>query len=724
MHLLGIRHHGPGSARSVRRALDELQPDAVLIELPADCQPLLRWAGSDDLRPPVALLGFVLDEPQRAVFSPFAVFSPEWVALRWAAQHGAPVHAIDLPLANSLAADDDDELALGDRPVDPLGELAAAAGDDDPERWWEDVVEHRGEGLAAFHAVAEAMTAVRGAWEATNAGEARREAAMRQAIRRVAAAGAANPVVVCGAWHVPALAEPLPPAAVDARTLRGLPKAKVGISWVPWTHRRLATASGYRSGVGSPGWYAHVYANHEQHVERWFVDAAHLLRARGNLVSPDHVIAAARGAAALAALRNRPHAGLSEMLDSASAVLADSGGMTLIHDQLVVGDHIGTVPEAAPQVPLARDLAANQRACRLKPQAAAHTVELDLRTPNGNRRSVLLHRLLALGVPWGAVQEGRGSSGTFRETWRLKWEPELEIRIIELAGFGTTVHAAAAARLIERLRSSAALADIVQVLDAALFADLPEVVAPAVQRLEQAAAHASDVGALIDALTPLATTLRYGDVRSTDAAAVRQVFDGLVVRVTAGAVGACRGLDDAAAQAMVERLSAAQAALAVVDHSSRRTSWPAALAVAAQRSDVHGLVQGRCVRLLHDAGAWDAGRVEARVSRALTAGTPPMTGAAFVEGFLAGSGTVLLHDRELLGLIDGWVGELAPDAFADTVALLRRTFGSFEPAERRQLGALIAARPHPAAAGFGDQVDAERAAAAMATVRALLGAPR
>ncbi len=722
MHLLGIRHHGPGSARSVRRALDELRPDVVLIELPADCQPFLKWASGDELRPPVALLGYVLDEPQRAVFSPFAAFSPEWVALRWAAQHGVAVHAIDLPLANSLAAAADD-LSLTERPADPLGELAAAAGDDDPERWWEDVVEHRGEGVAAFEAVAEAMTAMRGTWEASSTEEARREAAMRQAIRRVVADGAANPAVICGAWHVPALADPFPSAAVDARTLRGMPKVKVGVSWVPWTHRRLATASGYRSGVSSPGWYAHVFANHDQHVERWLVNAAQLLRARGNLVSPDHVIAAARGAVALAALRGRPQAGLSEVLDAASSVLADTGGMTLIHDQLVVGDDIGAVPAAAPQVPLARDLAANQRACRLKPQAGAHTVELDLRTPNGNRRSVLLHRLLALGVPWGEAQEGRGSSGTFRETWRLRWEPELEIRIIELAGFGTTVHAAAVARLVERLHSSAALADIVSVLDAALFADLPEVVAPAVRRLEQAAAHASDVGALIDALTPLATTLRYGDVRSTDAAAVRQVFDGLVVRVTAGVVGACRGLDDAAAQAMVERLSAAQAALAVVDHSSRRAAWPAALAVAAHRGDVHGLVQGRCSRLLHDSEAWDARRVEARVSRALTVGTPPMVGAAFVEGFLAGSGTVLLHDRELLGLIDGWVGELAPDSFADTVALLRRTFGSFEPAERRQLGALIAARPRLAAAGFGDEVDADRAAAAIVTVRALLGVP-
>ena len=44
-HLFGIRHHGPGSARSLRLALEALKPDIVLIEGPPDAQevlPLMR----------------------------------------------------------------------------------------------------------------------------------------------------------------------------------------------------------------------------------------------------------------------------------------------------------------------------------------------------------------------------------------------------------------------------------------------------------------------------------------------------------------------------------------------------------------------------------------------------------------------------------------------------------------------------------------------------------
>ena len=108
VHLLGIRHHGPGSARSVVRALDELQPSIVLVESPAETTSAFAWVGGTGLEPPVALLGYVVDDPRRAAFAPLAEFSPEWQAVAWANEHDVPVHAVDLPLAVTLARSSDD----------------------------------------------------------------------------------------------------------------------------------------------------------------------------------------------------------------------------------------------------------------------------------------------------------------------------------------------------------------------------------------------------------------------------------------------------------------------------------------------------------------------------------------------------------------------------------------------------------------------------------------
>lgn len=740
VHLLGIRHHGPGSARSVLRTLDELRPAMVLVEVPADATSALRWIGHPDLVPPVALLGHVTDRPHRAVFSPFAAFSPEWHAVAWANHHRVDVRAIDLPHSVTLAAHLDDrhdaDTLFDDptAPVDPLGLLAAAAGEPDAERWWDDVVEHRGDGLAAFDAVADAMVAVRDG-TSPSVGELRREAHMRRVIRtavRDVAKQSVEPgppaiVVVCGAWHVPALDvhDPVHTASADAAVLRGLAKAKVGVSWVPWTHRRLAAAQ-YGAGVRSPGWYHHVFRHPgPDGVARFVVDAAHVLRDAGLSASPDHLVAATRLADSLAVLRGRPRAGLDEVLDATDAVM---GGLPLVRDRLVVGHAIGVVPDGAPQVPLARDLAAQQRRLRLKVTDEPRVVEFDLRTPNGRDRSHLLHRLDALGLGWGALEAGRGSSGTFRETWRLRWEPEMSVRLIELAGYGTTLERAATARLVERSRTATGLGGLAALVDTALLAALPDAVGPVVAELSSRAAADPDLGGLMDTLPALARSLRYGNVRATDARALREVFDGVLVRVLAGVVPACRSLDDDAAALMIERLSGLQGALALLDHPARWVDLPEVLdALADPAGPVHGLVQGRATRLLHDAGRPDHdgpdGAVERRLGRALSRGTPPATGAHFVEGFLAGSGTVLVHDVALRELVDRWVSSLTPEAFTDVVPLLRRTFGAFEAAERRQLGQLVAGRPVARGAAYGPDVDLERLLLAVTTVRAMLGLP-
>lgn len=104
-------------------------------------------------------------------------------------------------------------------------------------------------------------------------------------------------------------------------------------------------------------------------------------------------------------------------------------------------------------------------------------------------------------------------------------------------------------------------------------------------------------------------------------------------------------------------------------------------------------------------------------------GTAPAHGAAFVEGFLAGSGTVLLHDRALLGVVDDWLCGLPADGFQATVALLRRTFGAFAPAERRQIGEVLRAGEVTVVDPFGADLDTARAQEAMTTVRLMIGAP-
>jgi len=722
--LMGVRHQGPGSARSVVRALDECSPHAVLVEFPADSAPLLRWVAAG-LVPPIALLGHVADDPTTAAFWPLAAFSPEWQAFSWALRHGVELRPIDLPLAAVLAGSQAGGIDPSHEPMsDPIAELAAAAGDPEPERWWEDVVEHRGDGAPAFAAIAAAMAAVRPDPLVTvDETEAQREAHMREAIRGAHRDDFERVAVVCGAWHVPALDTTLTTSTADRQQLAGSPRVKTAMSWIPWTHERLAARTGYAAGVESPGWYAHVFAHPgPDGVGRFLVDAARHLRGAGFDVSPDHLIGATRLAGALSSMRGRPRPGLAEVLDAADTVFADHRGHgvpggVLMRRDLVVGDALGVVPDAAPQVPLARDLAASQRRCRLGSVAAARTIELDLRTPTGLARSHLLHRGAVLGLRWARLVEGRGSSGTFRETWEVHGEPTDAVRVVEASAHGTTLVAAATSVCVERAQSASRLVELHRTLDAALLADLPDAIPPCLEALRVGGAHHPDIGQLVDTLGPLADTLRYGDVRGTDRAAVGVVFDDFVDRALAALPSELARVSGDAAPAAARRIAAMHAALALRGDDVRLRRWRDVVATLA--GSPSGLVAGRASRVLHDAGWWDSDRVGRRLARALSAASDPEAGAAFVEGFLAGSGTVLLHDSELLAIVDGWLSSLRGDVFEQVIPLLRRTFGAFEPAERRRLGWSLAGNEAPTA-GFGG-LDPDRVVAAAQLAGRLLG---
>ncbi|MDX6353052.1 MAG: hypothetical protein QOF84_7842, partial [Streptomyces sp.] len=372
--LLGVRHHGPGSARAVRAALDQYEPGVVLIEGPPEADAVVALAADEGMRPPVALLAHAVDDPSRAGFWPFAEFSPEWAAIRWALARDVPVSFIDLPAAHSLAMREEEGDGPGeaapDARVDPIAVLAETAGYDDPERWWEDAVEHRAadDPLAAFEVLGEAMGALREAYgDGGHPQDAPREAHMRLRIRDARRAHE-RVAVVCGAWHVPALAASTT-ATADRGLLKGLPKVKAEVTWVPWTHRRLSRASGYGAGIASPGWYQHLFTAPDRPVVRWMTKVAGLLREEDLPVSSAHVIEAVRLADTLAAMRGRPLAGLTETTDAVRAVMCDGSDVPLavIRDRLIVGDVLGEVPDGAPAVPLARDLAREQRRLRLGP---------------------------------------------------------------------------------------------------------------------------------------------------------------------------------------------------------------------------------------------------------------------------------------------------------------------------------------------------------------------
>ena len=677
----GIRHHGPGSARRLVRALDLLQPRQVLIEGPSDLSDLMPALVHPLARPPLALLAHAEDDPARASFWPFEIYSPEYQAIRWAVSHGAALQFIDLPASTTIAREAD---ATNLR-SDPIADLAQAAGHADPESWWNDLFEVGGDGADVFAAVTSAMAALREGQPATG-DDIPREAQMRLAIAE-AAKGEGPIAVVCGAWHVPALQASHLKAA-DHEALKGLPRVKTRATWVPWTTRRLSRYSGYGAGIPAPGWYRHLW---DQGVGQgaqvhWVARIGGALREAGHLVSTASLIEVQRLAVTLAAMRDRPAPGFEELREASIACLmgGTSELWSLIEAELLLGNDVGTIPPDLPLAPLLDDLVRQQRVTRLKPEALPRELMIDLRSDAGTARSQLLHRLAVLGVNWGRITDAGRSRGTFREKWVLAWEPELAVALVDNLVWGPMIEAAASALLADAMGKAAKLAELAGAVERALTADLPKAAETGIALLDTLAARTDDAAALLAALPALVDTLRYGTAREIDRAPLTALAERVTLQAAVALPYAGRNLDAATAAALSQAVSAAHRAVLLAEFPDPvREGWMDALATLSEAPQTARQLAGCATRLLYETARISPEDVADHIALALSLGTPVAEAAAYFEGFFAGASQRLIHDVALRAAVDGWMQGLDEADFVVALPLFRRVFSELARTERR-----------------------------------------
>ncbi|MFF9322615.1 DUF5682 family protein [Streptomyces sp. NPDC014735] len=282
-YLLGVRHHSPALAAVVPALLEEARAEVVCVELPTDFQPWLEHLADPETVAPVALAG--AGEGGRLSFYPFADFSPELAAVRWAGSRGVKVVCCDLPLgdprwsAGALGPvrEPDGSEAVRPKADAPSGgagaldagpgtgpdpapgdgtarvrrsyteALAAAGTGRDGDDLWDRAVEVLAPGCAP-DAVRRAALGVGWALRAdavVPAADLAREERMRQVIASASADGRRVAAVI-GAFHAPAL---LASTEEDAGT-----EAGVGTAGVSGATGRAAVPSGGPRGAGPRTW--------------------------------------------------------------------------------------------------------------------------------------------------------------------------------------------------------------------------------------------------------------------------------------------------------------------------------------------------------------------------------------------------------------------------------------------------------------------------------------
>lgn len=764
--ILGVRHHGPGSARSVLKALEALEPDCLLIEGPADLSPMLSHLAHPELEPPIALVSYQVDKPGKASYFPFAVFSPEYQAIRLALKKGIELRFFDLPQRYMAAA-----AVFPAMPAsDPMELIAKASGHKHYEHWWNILVEERRDAKDIFTGVLELMQALRAEdlpMRTEAAAEAdelnlppmpealkdqlkeqeakrqaslrlalQREAFMRQSIRQAKAEGFKKIAVVCGAFHGPALVgiDSGDLAVTDADILKDMPELRIEAAWVPWSYGRLAAGSGYGAGVVSPGWYQHLWEQGNEAISAsafasiWLGKVAGFLRSEGFDISPAHIIEAVRLSEALAAMREQSYPGLAELMEATQTAMCagDARPIGLIQRRLIVGERMGFVPLEMPMVPLQKDIYRQQQLLKLRPLPEKSTLKLDLRNDLHAKRSQFLQQLRLLDIPWGESLSMRAKSGSFREAWTLEWKPEYAMKVIEASRWGTTVLEAAAACALDQAEKAESLDKLCQLLDLALLAALDTVIVKLMQRIAELSASNADLVQMMKALAPLARVMRYGSVRALNQELLVKLIDILCIRICIQLPKACLNLSDDLAKERCDLLVQTESVVRSLHKPEHSKRWQESLLSIAEHGSSQGLIAGKATRLLLDSRAiskqkvqeWLTQRLNMQRSQAKTLAELKQT-AFWIEGFFKGSALSLIHDEHLWQQLDAWVLSMQAEDFLAILPLLRRTFASFSQSSRQQLQ--DKAKGHRAALRQSADFNHEQARQVLPLIAALLG---
>ena len=703
--LFGVRHLSPAGGWHLRRLLEEVKPRLVLVEGPSDFTPLLTDLTRPQTRPPVAVLAYTREAPVRTVLYPFAVYSPEYQAIQWAAENGAVCRFMDLPSEVFLALADTQRPEEGEEGrLNVYRALDEQAGEDGHDTFWERTLEHTAApgayhaGANAFGAQIRALTAGQDDdWAETLV----REAYMRRQIEDAVAEGFAPETIVAvtGAYHVEGLRTASP--MTDGEFV-SLPRLAANQTLMPYSYYRLSSRSGYGAGNKAPAYYGLLWEalclEEPRRAARSYLSRVALWqREHGSPVSPAEVIEAVRLADALARLRGSAVPALRDLRDAAVTCLGQ-GSFSAVSQAVAdteIGACIGSLPDGVSRTSIQEDFYRRLRELKLERYRAlsAQELPLDLRE---NRlvksekaafldleRSFFLHRLRVLGISFARRGQAAQENATWSEPWLLSWTPEAEIELVEAALKGDTVAQAASLQMKERVEGAAGMEDIAAVIEDACTCGMPAAVDYATAALQAMAVDAAALEELAATARRLSVVIQYGSIRRLDTAPLEPILQQLFLRACLLLPGACV-CDDNGAGIITEAINQLNAAALAHDFLERE-NWLRALRETAGRDDLNTRCSGFAAAILLERGEMDTEALSTEVQRRLSKGVPADLGAGWFQGLAMKNRYALIARLSLWESLSGYLDTLDEEEFKRALVFLRRAFADFTPREKSDI---------------------------------------
>lgn len=728
INIFGVRHLSPSGAWHLRRFLDQVRPEVVLVEGLSDGNELIPDITRRGSQPPIAILAYTDSLPVRTLVYPFARYSPEYQAIVWANENKVRAEFIDLPSDVFLALQepqappsdeptdesgeepsDDDEAARPTGPeqqVSVYHRLVEQVGESDYDTYWERHFEHNlnddsyrraafelGQGLRELE-----QDAPRDAAETLV-----REAYMRRRIQETIDAGTAPEkiVAVVGAFHAPVLSSEH--ERMSDEQFESLARRASKLTLMPYSYFRLSSQSGYGAGNRAPAYFELLWDALERNdlhevPSRYLSLVARHLRDEGTHRSTAEVIEGVRLARTLAALKGGLAPALIDLQDAAMTLIGH-GERSVVQESIArveVGTAIGQLPKGVSKTSIQDDF--DRQLARLKLEKYRTTVRqeigLDLRENRRAKseeaayldleRSSFFHRLRVLEIGFAGQQATRQESATWAEKWHLQWTPESEIQLVEAVLLGETVELAAGYKFKTLLEKCSSVAEAANCVRDACQCGMMAAMEQARQRLQALAAESTEFNAVAHAANQLGMIARYGDVRRFDPAPLMPLIEDLFVQGSLALLSAANCDNDAAKKSVIAIDELNKVNLEYHDRVDEEL-WVTKLQTLADADDRNPLLSGYACAILLERNLITNEQLAREVSRRLSPGIAADLGAGWFEGIAKRNRYALLARQPLWEQLAGYVASLDDEQFRRAIVFLRRAFGGFSPQEKRHI---------------------------------------
>lgn len=698
LKIFGIRHHGAGSARRLKHALHAIQPNSVVIELPADSQSLISELQHSKHKPPIAFLYYDVDNAAKSIYLPMAVFSPEYQAILYALENKIPIHCIDVPASASLHSNiyhlrkgPETENKYSHITNDPIGYLAAKAGYEDAESWWESNFEQWHDHEILFSIIQDLMGELRRQSKGLDDFETLlREQFMRCRLREWIHTGHTKIAVVCGAWHGPVLTSQV----LEKTHKEGEPDLKltnVRNCLIPWSYKHLSLNQNYTAGIKAPQWHESMYLNSKKAPASFLTKAAQILRKEGFAISPASVIDASYFAVQLAQLRELPCPGLEELLES--TVLHFGHGMQQkmdwFREKILCGGTMGQISLNHQTLPFVKLFYAQLKILKLKSywkEAPKESILLDLRKHKHLLVSQFLQLCTLMEIPWGKqVPVDWNTLGNFYEKWTFQWHPDLEMVLIQRGLMGNTLVDACVRYIKSRLSRNTSITEIAQWLEHSLKANIEELWPLLSQALDDALLEDQDYLQMASLIQPLLAIRDFGSLHKIDIHWLLKVLSKLIPKLIMSLPQNTKYIQDERARKMLMAILNLQTYFNRYPDDESSQDWYDLIQSLALNSECNPLIKGKCWCLLLEKNKITEVQflIEFQLEFSLHSEIP--RAALWLEGFLQPQTTMFLMHPSVVNALDKWLIAMDPVHFKNNLPLLRRCFSQISSGERLRI---------------------------------------